>query len=86
MSKAWGLGGLRPVMLRPAKAWIGEHRERERERERERHFYYFNHWPNKINFFLSLMNSAHLSINVHCSSGAKKKIDLAPLLEHHFSV
>ena len=42
---AWGLGRLRPMMLRPAKAWIGEHRvtERERERERERHFYYFNH-------------------------------------------
>ena len=36
MSEAWGLGGLRPVMLRPAKAWIGEHRVTERERERER--------------------------------------------------
>ena len=36
MSEAWGLGRLRPVMLRPAKAWIGEHRVTERERERER--------------------------------------------------
>ena len=31
------------------------------------------------------MNSAHLFLDVHCSSGAKKKkIDLAPLLEHVF--
>ena len=35
MSEAWGLGQLRPVMLRPAKAWIEEHRVTERERERE---------------------------------------------------
>ena len=62
------------MTLRPVEAWVGEHGVTERER----HFYYFNHWPNKIFFFLSLMNSAHLSINVHCSSGAKKKIDLAP--------
>ena len=27
---------------------------------------------NKITFFLALMNSAHLSIDVHCSNGAKK--------------
>ena len=27
---------------------------------------------NKITFFLTLMNSAHLSIDVHCSNGAKK--------------
>ena len=68
-------------MLRPTEVWVGEHgvTEREREREarvteRERHFYYFNHWPNKINFFfLALMNNAHLSIDVHCSSGVKKK-------------
>ena len=72
-------------MLRPAEVWVREHRvtvrEREREREREarvtereRHFYYFNHWPNKIIFFfLALMNNAQLSIDVHCSSGVKKK-------------
>ena len=29
-------------------------------------------WQNKIIFFLALMNSAHLSLDVHCSSGAKK--------------
>ena len=29
------------------------------------------------------MNSAHLFLDVHCSSGAKKK-DLAPLLEQVF--
>ena len=27
---------------------------------------------NKITFFLTLMNSAHLSIDVHCNNGAKK--------------
>ena len=32
------------------------------------------------------MNSAHLFIDVQCSSKAKKKIDLAPLLERHFNV
>ena len=76
MSEAWGLGRLRPVTLRPAEAWVGEHRVTERETrvtEREMHFYYFNHRPNKIIFFLALMNSAHLFIDVHCSSGVKKK-------------
>ena len=35
--------------------------------------YYFNHRGIKIIFFcLALMNSAHLFIDVHCSSGAKK--------------
>ena len=56
MSEAWGLGRLRPVTLRPAEACVREHEVTERERgesdrERERHFYYFNHRPNKINFF-----------------------------------
>ena len=32
------------------------------------------------------MNSAHLSIDVHCSNGAKKKIDLAPPLGANFGV
>ena len=41
---------------------------------------------NKIIFFLALMNSAHLSIDVHCSNGAKIKIDLTPLLQLDFSV
>ena len=68
MSEAWGLGRLRPVTLRPAEAWVGEHGVTEREM----HFYYFNHRPNKIIFFLALMNSAHLFIDVHCSSGVKK--------------
>ena len=27
---------------------------------------------NKIIFFLALMNNAHLSIDTHCSNGAKK--------------
>ena len=45
----------------------------KRERERDA-FYYFNYRPNKIIFFfLALMNNAHLFIDVHCSSGAKKK-------------
>ena len=44
----------------------------KRERERDA-FYYFNYRPNKIIFFfLALMNNAHLFIDVHCSSGAKK--------------
>ena len=76
MSEAWGLGRLGPMTLRPGEAWVGEHGVTERETrvtERERHFYYFNHWPNKIIFFLALMNSAHLSIDMHCSSGVKKK-------------
>ena len=75
MSEAWGLGRLRPVTLRPAEAWVGEHGVTERETrvtEREMHFYYFNHRPNKIIFFLALMNSAHLSIDVHCSNEVKK--------------
>ena len=63
MSEAWGLGRLRPVTLRPAEAWVGEHGVTEREM----HFYYFNHRPNKIIFFLALMNSAH----IQCS-GVKK--------------
>ena len=55
------------------------------EREREAGVYCFNHRLIKIiNFFLALMNSAHLFLEVHCSGGAKKKIDLAPLLEHFF--
>ena len=29
-------------------------------------------WQNKIIFFLALMNSAHLSIDVHCNNGANK--------------
>ena len=67
MSEAWGLGRLRPMTLRPVEAWVGEHGVTERER----HFYYFNHWLNKIkNFFLALINNAHISIDVHCSSGA----------------
>ena len=70
MLEAWGLGRLGPMTLRPAEAWVGEHGVTERERER--HFYYFNHRPNKIIFFLALMNNAHLSIDVHYSSGAKK--------------
>ena len=47
--------------------------------------YYFNHWLIKIYIyiFFALMNSAHLFLDVHCSSGAKKK-DLKPLLEHVF--
>ena len=48
-------------------------RERERKREREAGVYYFNHWLIKIIlFFFSFMNSAHLFLDVHCSSGAKK--------------
>ena len=39
---------------------------------RERGVYYFNHRLIKIIFFLALMNSAHLFIDVHCISGAKK--------------
>ena len=49
--------------------------ETGREKEREEK-YYFNEKGSKINFFfffcLALMNSAHLSIDVHCSNGAKK--------------
>ena len=65
-------------------------RWRERERERERHgvsFYYFNQDGSKIIYIffnLALMNSAHLSIDVHCSNGAKKKKDFAPLLHVSF--
>ena len=33
----------------------------------------------KLILFLAVMNSAHLSIDVHCSNGAKF-LDLAPLL------
>ena len=67
MSESWGLGRLGPVTLRPVEAWVGEHGVTERER----HFYYFNHWLNKIKiFFLALINNAHISIDVHCSSGA----------------
>ena len=55
------------MTLRPVEAWVGEHGVTERER----HFYYFNHWLNKIKFFfLALINNAHISIDVHCSSGA----------------
>ena len=50
--------------------------ETGREKEREEK-YYFNEKGSKIIFFffffcLALMNSAHLSIDVHCSNGAKK--------------
>ena len=46
--------------------------EMGREKEREKK-YYFNEKGSKINFFfLALMNNAHLSIDVHCSNGAKK--------------
>ena len=47
--------------------------ETGREKEREKK-YYFNEKGSKIIFFfcLALMNSAHLSIDVHCSNGAKK--------------
>ena len=35
---------------------------------------------------MALSYSAHLSIDMHCSNGAKKKKILAPLLEHAFWV
>ena len=49
----------------------------KREREREKYIYiYFlmegREKFNKIIFFLALMNNAHLSIDTHCSNGAKK--------------
>ena len=59
----------------------------EREKERKRKYFLNERGErNLINFFffLALMNSAHLSIDVHCRNGNKKKIDLAPLLEHVF--
>ena len=60
--------------------------EREKnEKEMCSGLFYSSRWNKIIVFFLALMNSAHLSLDMHCSSGAKK-IDLAPLLEHHFSV
>ena len=54
---------------------------RVRERERERYSMIKKNKnkkkqgvakQNKITFFLTLMNSAHLSIDVHCNNGAKK--------------
>ena len=74
---AWGLGWFGPVTLRSMEAWVGEHEVTKRERkarvtEREREREAFNHRSNKINFFLALVNSVHLSIDVHGNSGAKK--------------
>ena len=58
-----------------------EERREARERERERKIYIYIYIYilmegrekfNKIIFFLALMNNAHLSIDTHCSNGAKK--------------
>ena len=56
-----------------------EERREARERERERKIYIYIYFLmegrekfNKIIFFLALMNNAHLSIDTHCSNGAKK--------------
>ena len=59
---------------RLGSAWASDVEASDGVTKREREaFYYFNYRPNKIiYFFLALMNSAHLSIDVHCSSGAKK--------------
>ena len=82
-SATWGLGWLGPVTLRPAEAWVGDI-EREREREARCELWGENDWERttfiisigpgiKIIFFcLALMNSAHLSIDVHSSNGVKK--------------
>ena len=52
-------------------------RDEMRVNERERGVYYFNHRLIKIIIIIiiiiALMNSAHLFLDVYCSSGAKKK-------------
>ena len=65
------------MTLRPTEAWVEDVEiERHEVTERERTtFYYFNPPGSKFFFFflLALSYSAHLSIDVHCSNGAKKK-------------
>ena len=62
-------------------------RERERERERERKSYYFNQPVIKINFFFLflLSRTVHIYFQMCTVAVELKFLDLAPLLEHHFS-
>ena len=73
------------------KKWEGKRKKEEKpEREKERKRKYFLNERGErylLNFFfLVLSYSGHLSIDVRCSNGVKKKIDLASLLGHDFGV
>ena len=48
-------------------------RDEMRVNERASGIFLINSRNKIMFFFLALMNSAHLSIDVHCSSGGKKK-------------